>query len=208
MHWFLAQLAKELPRLTVGAPSTIDAYGVEAPYNTIWEFKQVFAVIFWAGFSLLTTFCTFSYWYWFNNSILDLIMFASTAAVTAQHFIIFSITIFSLDAESWRSTYYQSSLIAFMNVLFVGPGVLIASIVHASITPSAYSTNSTSYIVVKNLLFFIYNLIAFFLGLECVFPIYVWWQTLAGLADKVPYNRPSAEEVASSDTTVSFFIDF
>ena len=44
-----------------------------------------------------------------------------------------------------------------------------------------YRTNypSIQYIVVKNLLFFIYTLIAVLFVLEAIVPIYAWWQILA-----------------------------
>ena len=52
---------------------------------------------------------------------------------------------------------------------------------------------------VKLFLFFLYNLIVGFFGMETLFNIYDWWQVIAKLAVKVPYTRPTEEEVALAD---------
>ena len=70
---------------------------------------------------------------------------------------------------------------------------------------SNFSSSGYSFIVVKSFLFFLYNLLIVFLALETLFPIYSWYLTLAGLAAKKPYTRPTAEEVANNDR---FFVTF
>ena len=94
----------------------------------------------------------------------------------------------------------------------VWPITLIANIVHAylykNVTRSTYQEFDSngiflgvkySYIVVKNFLFFLYNLIIVFISFETLFPIYEWYQLLAGLAAKKPYRRPTPEEVEAGD---------
>jgi len=79
----------------------------------------------------------------------------------------------SLDNKGARAFYYLSSVIGAVGPFFAWPAILIAYIVHATLNTKAYS--SYSYIVVKHLLFFIYNLVIAFFALECLFPIYSWY---------------------------------
>ena len=166
-------------------------------YTPLFEFEPIVAVIVSGILSLLNTFIMFSYWYWFNNSIIDLINFGASAAIYFYQFIMFIVLLFDLDGEGSRGLYYWASLISVIAPFIVWPMTFIAYLVHSFLYQETYS--STSYLVVKVLLFLIYNLLIIFFDYETVFPIYMWWQILAGLADRIPYTRPTEAEVRAVD---------
>ena len=169
----------------------------EYAYTPLFEFEPVVAVIVSGILSLLNTFVMFSYWYWFNNSIIDLINFGASAAIYFYQFIMFIVLIFDLDGEGSRGMYYWASLISVIAPFIFWPLTFIGYLIHSFMYQATYS--STSYIVVKILLFLIYNLVVIFFDYETVFPIYMWWQILAGLADRIPYTRPTEAEVRAVD---------
>ena len=80
---------------------------------------------------------------------------------------------FTLDSEGSRATFYYSLSIAAILPLIVWPVFLILYIIHAYISVATYS--SVTYIVIKYLLFLIYNLIVAFFCFETLFPVYGWW---------------------------------
>ena len=81
--------------------------------------------------------------------------------------------------------------------MFGWPILFIAYVAHSYLYRTAYT--SEKYIVVKFLLFLIYNLIVAFFAFETLFPTYDWWQTLARLAEKIPYDRPTEADVLAAD---------
>ena len=73
----------------------------------------------------------------------------------------------------WRKTYFLSSFIASWGPIVIWPLALIGYLLHSLLNISDYS--SISYIVVKLLLFVIYDLIAVFFVFENMWPTYKWW---------------------------------
>ena len=134
------------------------------------------------------------------------------AVIFSQNLLVFLITIFNTDSVTFRRLYWRSTLLTALGPWIAWPITWIAYIAHAVLyrnSVTSYQEFSTdgyyigikySYIVVKTLLFFIYNLIIVFVSFESFFPIYEWYHTLAGLAAKVPYRRPTKEEVEANDT--------
>ena len=130
---------------------------------------------------------------------------------------IFGLTLRDIDSESNRALFWKSTLYSAAGPWLIWPLTLIANIVHAILFKDSNDTykiydadtktylgTNISYIVVKNFLFFLYNLVVVFISIETLFPIYEWWQTLANLAVKVPYVRPTEKEVAAADFNLLF----
>ena len=168
----------------------------EFHYTTVWQWSQILSVIIWSVLGLSHIFWAFVYYYWFTNSIIDQASFGFNAALWSQNILIFIYAIFNLDSVSARRLYWRSTLLTALGPWLVWPITLIANIVHAVLyndqlqsywdfeLDGTYVGIWYSYIVVKNLLFFIYNLIIVFISFETFFPIYEWYFTLAGLAVK------------------------
>ena len=174
-------------------------------------------MIVWSSLGLSHMFWAFTYWRWFNNSIIDLISFVLNVLIWSQNLVILGLTLRDVDSESARALFWKSTLYSAVGPWFIWPLTLIANIVHAVLFKDSkdsyknydeetkiYLGTNVSYIVVKNFLFFLYNLIVVFISFETLFPIYEWWQTLANLAVKVPYVRPTEKEVAAADFNLLF----
>ena len=189
-----------------GQTQNTEILGGTFTYTLQSEFDPLLAVILWGLLGPLNAFCAFTYWYWFQNSIIDTISFFANAGLFGQNFLAFLIVLVSLDSEGSRALYYWSSMIASLGPFVLWPATFVGYLVHAILYVPSYS--SYSYMVVKILLFFIYDLVISFMALETLFPIYNWWQILATLADKVPYVRPTPEEVEAADRLENFVVNF
>ena len=155
------------------------------------------AVFIWGVVEIISIFVTFVFFFWFNNGLLDLILFATTATLMTQNLFFLLLLSFSLDSEGGRGRFWKTGMLSSMAPLLFWPGMLFAYTYHAYSNRSKYTT--VSYIVTKYLLFFLFNLTIANLSFECMFPAYAWYQALARLADKVPYDRPTEEEVEAAD---------
>ena len=127
----------------------------------------------WGAVESLSIFAAFSYWWWFKNSLIDLINFAATAALMGQNLFYLILLSFSLDDEGARGNFFYSGIVGASVPLFGWPIVLLAYLADSYLYRSTYS--SVNYIVVKFLLFFIYNLVIAFFAFETLFPAYAWW---------------------------------
>ena len=185
--------------------------GRDFHYTTVWQWSQILSVIIWSVLGLSHIWWAFVYYYWFTNSIIDQVSFGFNAALFSQNILVFIYVLFNLDKVGARRLYWRSTLLTALGPWLVWPITLIGNIVHAVLFKDTlqsywdFELDGTyvgiwySYIVVKNLLFFLYNLIIVFISFETFFPIYEWYYTLAGLAVKAPYKRPTPEEVAAND---------
>ena len=183
----------------------------EFEYTTVWQWDSLISVVIWSLLGFSHVGWAFVYYNYYSNSIIDLISFGFNAVLFSQNLIVFLLTIRNLDSADVRGRYWYSTLFTALGPWIIWPITLIANIAHATLYRNSvtsyqefeddgtYIGVNYSWIVVKNLLFFIYNLIIVFISFETFFPIYEWWQTLANLAVKVPYNRPTAAEVESND---------
>ena len=176
--------------------------GREFHYTTVWQWPHIISVVIWSLLGLSHVGWAFVYYNWYSNSIIDLISFGFNAVIFGQHLLVFIYAVLNLDSVSARRLYWRSVLITATGPWFAWPITLIANITHAVLYRNTDRTYQEfdgdyfvsikySYIVVKNLLFFLYNLIMVFISFETFFPIYEWYQILASLAVKVPYRRPT-----------------
>ena len=181
-------------------------------YTPVWQWPQIISVVIWSLLGLSHVGWAYVYYNWYSNSIIDLVSLGFNAAIFSQNLLVFLYAIFNTDSVGARRLYWRSTLLTALGPWVAWPITWIAYIVHAVLyrnTVKSYQEfNSNgyyigikySYIVVKTLLFFIYNLIIVFVSFESFFPIYEWYQILAGLAVKVPYRRPTKKEVEANDT--------
>ena len=182
---------------------TIEAFGTTWTYTLQSDFEPLVAAFVWGFMGALTILYTFIYWYWFNNGLIDFISFIGNAAIFGQNLL--SLFWLSLDVndEGGRGSFYYSSLITAFAPLLGWPITLGFYLVHGWIywnDPKVYvALSPVTYIVVKNLLFLIWNLIVAYFLFETLFPVYGWWQVLARLAEKIPYTRPTEAEVLAAD---------
>mmetsp|Transcript_15816 Transcript_15816/g.18808 ORF Transcript_15816/g.18808 Transcript_15816/m.18808 type:complete len:152 (-) Transcript_15816:260-715(-) len=151
----------------------MEVFGTSWTYTLQSNLQPVVAVYVWAFLDILNIFLAFVYWYWYNNSLLDFISLAGNAALLGQNLFFLVPLTFSLDSEGKRKNYFYSSLFASFAPIFLWPILLVAYVVHAYLNKSKYS--STSYMVVKYLLFFIWDLLVAFWAFETIFPMYSWW---------------------------------
>ena len=146
-------------------------------YPTIFGFSQVVSVHVQGGLALWHVIWMFVIWFWFKNTWIDLANFIATSTLFGLNVVIWVITAFKMSSPMWRSIYFWTSFIASWTIFIIWPLVLIGYIVDASINPSNYT--GIGYIVVKILLFTIYNVVFGFLFFEVMWPVYDWWQVLA-----------------------------
>ena len=176
---------------------TIEAFGTTWTYTLQTEFEPIVAAFVWGFMGALTIFFTFIYWFWFNNGLIDLISFIGNSALFGQNILFLFWLSLDVDDEGGRGSFYYSSLLSAFGPLLGWPVTLGAYITHAWLYRTAYS--SVTYMVVKYLLFLIWNLVIAYFCFETLFPVYGWWQVLARLAEKIPYSRPTEAEVLAAD---------
>ena len=148
--------------------------GREFKYTSVWQWSQILSVIIWPLLGLSHVLWAFVYYYYYYNSLIDLVSFAFNAVLFGQNLLVFLLTIRNLESESARGRFWKSTLLTALGPWLAWPITLIANIVHATLYKSSnttymvlqadgtYKGTKDSYIVVKNLLFFIYNIIIVF----------------------------------------------
>ena len=176
----------------------MELYGTEYFYSPLFEFEPIVAVVISGVLALLNIWIMFTYYFWFYNSLIDLINFILSALIYAPKLGMFFALISDLNNEEYRGTFYWLSFYSIAAPFVVWPITFLSYLTHSFLYTSTYTT--ASYIVVKALLFLIYNLLVVFFDYETLFPVYDWWQILAQLADRIPYTRPTEEQVRAADT--------
>ena len=183
---------------------TLFFYDYEFTYNTIYDYEPLVSVFIWSGIAVLNILITFWIWVWFYNSYIDLVSFILNLGLYGYHlyFFVMLVAFDNLDSGEWRGKYYESAMIAFAGPLALWPLTNFAYFIHSWIYLEEVYKNDFSYVAVKLFLFFLYNIGVGFYGLETLFNIYDYWQVIAKLAVKVPYTRPTEEEVEQADKLV------
>ena len=102
----------------------------------------------------------------------------------------------NINDKEYRGRFYTASVIAAAGPFALWPLTWLAYVIFYLIKVDEFTF---SYISVKLSLIWIYGVSVGFWGFETIFNIYDWWQVLDTLAEKIPYRRPTEEEVAASD---------
>ena len=106
----------------------------------------------------------------------------------------------SYDTALTRQLYWISTCIS-LSAPFLGNWVMLVwYVIEAAINGlKFYGTKGDTFIVVKIIMVFIYDVVLFFFAWEMCWYILDWWQKLEGLESFVPYERPTEAEVAKGD---------
>ena len=98
-----------------------------------------------------------------------------------------------------REEYYNASMFSLAGPLVWWPFYWLVYVVYYLVKIDTYDF---TYISIKIFLMGLYGILTGFIGLETLFNIYDWWQVLNFLAEQVPYNRPTVEEVEAADRVI------
>ena len=179
------------------------AFAMFDGYKPTWGFPSLVAVYLWAGLSVNHVWWAWITWKKVYNSemfnvSLDMINFYATAGLFGQNVFVLLISFWKYDQEKWRKRYFYSSFFTMLLLpMFIWPAMFFGYAIDGSRDRTLYP--SFNYAAIKIILMFIYEIVMFFVAYECVAPIFAWWQILAQLADKIPYDRPSVAEVEAAD---------
>ena len=145
-------------------------------YKPLWGLEAIPAVIIWSSLTVSHVIWAFVYYYFFYNTIIDLVSLSVTSLLCVQNWWYFYKVITNLQDKEARKKYYNSARWVALGPWFIWPITWLAYWIHSIV--KIYSYSAYSYIAVKQFLFFIYNLSLAFVGFECMFPIYEWYWLL------------------------------
>ena len=145
-------------------------------YRPAWNFSQLLAVFLWAATGVLNILFTFFVLVFWRTSFLDYPLFVFTASLHGYNLLAFVNVFFDYRGKEARAQYFNASLIGAIAPIIMWPVFMVFYFFHTLIRIDWYP--SPQYATIKLFLMFLYNVINGFIALECLFPMYEWWQTL------------------------------
>ncbi len=126
--------------------------------------------------NIVNIFMSFLIAFFFNVTWIDYVLFVFTAGLCGYNLFYFFQVFFDFRGKQAREEYFNASVIGAAIPTLVWPFFMVFYFFHSllyvgeeEIYPSA------SFATFKLFLSFLWNVIAFFFVLECLFPMYEWW---------------------------------
>ena len=116
-------------------------------YKPLWGLEPIAAVIIWSSLTVSHVLWAFVYYYFFYNTIIDVISLSITSLLCVQNWWYFYKVITNLQDKEARSKYYKSAKWVALGPWFIWPITWLAYWVDSAI--NIYNYPAYSYIAVK-----------------------------------------------------------